>query len=324
MRHAVCALWATVVLLGQAPAQQLSPQNAVRIGEFYRLAAKIQDSIWPEWSAVPTPLLLVTEKQEFLTHHPSPPKDFTKISDDFYVRPRQYSTEFLATFPAFGPPDVIVVGEAEHTSAKSSTPWLITLMHEHFHQLQDARPGAYEKVMKLGLSRGDQTGMWMLNYPFPYANSTVALRFADLRDLLLQTLAEEDAAKFAEAAKKYVAARKQFMTQLATDDRKYIEFQLWKEGIARYTEIKCAEAAANYQPSAEYAALPDYESFQHYAQRALRESLDELRKADIAKWKRTVVYPWGAAEGFLLDRLQPHWRDFYFQQSFSLDSFFDR
>jgi len=31
---------------------------------------------------------------------------------------------------------------------------------------------------------------------------------------------------------------------------------LWQEGIARYTEVKVAEAAAKYQPIAEYSALP--------------------------------------------------------------------
>jgi len=47
-----------------------------------------------------------------------------------------------------------------------------------------------------------------------------------------------------------------------------------------------------------------------------------LREADIGKLKRIIVYPWGAAEGFLLDRLKPGWRDEYFAQPFSLDHFF--
>ena len=30
------------------------------------------------------------------------------------------------------------------------------------------------------------------------------------------------------------------------DDRKYFSFQLWQEGVARYIQIKSAEAAADY------------------------------------------------------------------------------
>src|SRR5438034_11047833 len=106
------------------------------------------------------------------------------------VRSRQFSTNLLATFPAFGPPSVIVVGEPANTTSKTSTPWLITLMHEHFHQLQDSQPGLDEAITKLGLSHGDMTGMWMLNYPFPYDNQEVVASFGQLRDLLVAAIAE--------------------------------------------------------------------------------------------------------------------------------------
>lgn len=314
-------LWAAI-LSRMGSAQQVPAVEAVRVREFYRLANQIQDKIWSKWSQTPAPLLLVTNDGEFLTHLAPPPKDFKRVNDEFYWRPRTFSTHLLATFPAFGPPSVIVIGRPEDTAAKSSTLWLITVMHEHFHQLQDAQPGAYENVMKLGLSRGDQTGMWMLNYAFPYAKPEIGAGFAHLRDLLLSALSENDETKFGEEAQKYVAARKQFFAQLTDDDHKYLDFQLWKEGIARYTQVKSAEAAATYKPSPEYASLADYESFDHYAAHARQDTLDELRRADISSLRREVVYSWGAAEGFLLDRLKPNWRDEYFERPFSLDSYF--
>ena len=46
-------------------------------------------------------------------------------------------------------------------------------MHEHFHQLQWAQPEYLKAIDDLGLSKGDATGMWMLNYPFPYDNPEV-------------------------------------------------------------------------------------------------------------------------------------------------------
>src|SRR5438270_13527067 len=149
-------LLATVLLLvlaaaaGQLkPSAQVSPKDATRVNEFYRLAPVIEDKVWLDWSKVPAPLLLVTDDAEFLTHHPNPSKVFTKVSDVFCERPRQFPPNLLATFPAFGPPSVIVVGEPENTEAKTSTPWVITLMHVHFHQLQDAQPGIFDAVNKL-------------------------------------------------------------------------------------------------------------------------------------------------------------------------------
>jgi len=301
----------------------VSPHDAIRVREFYRLAARIQAQIWPDWDKVPAPMLLVTDDAEFLTHHPAPPKEFTKVGDDAYARPRKFPTNFLATFPAFGPPAVIVIGEPKNTESKTSTPWLIALMHEHFHQLQYSRPGYYTAVEGLGLSHGDQTGMWMLNYPFPYEKLEVVEGFSHLRDLLLTAVTVKSDREFARLANWYIAERQKFLARLSPDDHKYFSFQLWQEGVARYTQIMAAEAAAPYQPTAEYAALSDFESFASYGARARQETLDELKQADLAKWKRLAFYSFGGAEGLLLDRLNPKWKSEYFQHMFSTDSYFE-
>lgn len=315
MRNVILLLLLAAAAVAQeSSAQQIPAQDAVRIKEFYRLAAELQDGIWPGWSRVPAALLLVTAETEFLTHHPVPPHDMKKVGEDLYARPRQFPTSFQATFPAFGPPAVIVVGEPSNTISKTSTPWLFTLMHEHFHQLQWAQRGYLDAVQALDLAHGDASGMWMLNYPFPYEKPEVGKAFGELRDSLVLAVNETDATAFEKLAREYMEQRKKFFAQLSADDRKYLSFQLWQEGMARYTEVKAAEAAAQYRPTAEFAALPDYESFARYATRARTNTLSELRQADLATWKRTVVYSFGAAEGFLLDRINPKWRDRYFER----------
>ena len=309
---------------GDSRAQQMPREDAVRIVEFYRLSAQIQDSIWPEWSKTPSPLLLVTADTEFLTRSPAPPKEFTKISEDVFARQRVLNTHFLATMPVFGPPATMVVGEPKNTLAKASTQWLITLMHEHFHQLQYAKPGYYPAVEALGLSRGDTSGMWVLNYPFPYEKPEVVEGFSRLRDLLLAALSVSDERQFKQAAADYVRERKKVFALLSPDDHKYLSFQLWQEGIARYTEIKVAEAAANYRPTAEFASLPDYLPLTDYARRARGETLEELKTADIARMKRTFVYAFGAGEGLLLDRMNPGWKQAYFEHPLSTDLLFEK
>jgi hypothetical protein len=308
--------------LAQTPNQHLPAEDAVRVREFYRLASTIQDQLWPNWSSIPAPLLLITDEAEFLTHHPSPPREFQRIDDSFYVRPRRFSTDLLATFPAFGPPSVIVIGQPRNTASKRSTPWLITLMHEHFHQLQNAQPGYFDTVKNLGLNRGDSSGMWMLNYAFPYDKPEVKQGFARLRDRLLSALSEVDAAPFKNAANQYVQERKEFFARLSPDDARYLNFQIWQEGIARYTEIKAAEAAAHYRPSSEYTALADAEPLSEYAPKLRAATLDELKRADLAESKRTVVYSFGAVEGLLLDRLNAGWKEQYFKHALSLETLF--
>jgi hypothetical protein len=323
MRNLVIFLLLAPLAFAQSLAPQLPNKDAIRIHEFYRLAPQIAEQVWPNWAKTPAPLLLVTDETEFLTHHSHPPSDFKKVADDLCARPRHFPTGLLATFPAFGPPSVIVIGEAEATEAKSSTPWLFVLMHEHFHQLQDSQPGFFEEEKDLGLAHGDETGMWMLNYPFPYEKPELGHSFVQLRDLLLDVLKEQNDKEFRLLAQRYATERRKFFTALSPDDRKYLSFQLWKEGIARYVQIRSAEAAAQYRPTTEYATLTDYESFESYAARARSDTLIELKQADLAKWKRVIVYSFGACEGILLDRFNPKWRDGYFRHLFTLDPYFE-
>lgn len=308
----------------QPAPERLSPADGIRIREFYRLASAIQDQIWPHWSQTPAPVLLVTPDNEFLTHHPNPPNDFRQGEDGFYVRPRQFPVTLEASFPAFGPPSVIIIGQPSNTASKTSTPWVIVLMHEHFHQMQNAMPGYFQAVSDLGLSRGDKTARWMLEYPFPYEKPEVAQAFGGLRDQLLATVNETDQEKFRKDAALYVVMRKKFLSQLSADDHKYLSFQLWQEGIARYTQIKAAEAAASYKPTAEYVAVADYEPFNVYAGKARAETLHELQTVDISKAKRGAIYPFGAVEGLLLDRLNPQWKEDYWKQLLTTDGLFEQ
>jgi len=321
MRSLLTVLLLSTPLFAQVP-KLLPADDAVRIAEFYRLAAQIQDQIWPAWSKTPAPVLLVTSDTEYLTHFPTPPKEFQKLGDDVDARPRQFATDMQATFPAFGFPPIIVIGEPASTSTKTSTPWVITVMHEHFHQLQWAQLDYLKAIADLGLSKGDATGMWMLNYPYPYENPDLAQSFEYLRDSLLEAVNEVDKPKFEQLSKKYLKDRKQFFAQLMPGDHKYFSFQLWQEGVARYTQVKAAEAAGDYQPSAAYAALPDFTPFSSYALTARARTLDELRHIDITQSKREVFYSFGAAEALLLDRINPTWKDQYFQHLLTTDPLF--
>jgi len=320
-------------LLQTATAQDkpaLSKIDRTRLAEAFRLADQIGDQIWPGWSKAPFAVLLVTPEYEFLMRHPQPGADFTKLAydpllkSDVYYRKRSYPTNFLATFPAVrgNLTSTIVVGQAEHTWVKTSTPWVVTLLHEHFHQLQDSQPNFFADVNALNLSRGDQTGMWMLNYAFPYDRKDVQEQFVAM-SLALNAAIKAAPDERQERVRDYLEAKQKFQSLVSADDYRYFSFQLWKEGIARYTEYQIARlAAAKFRPSKTYRALKDYQPFADVAKRTYEGIFRQLLNQRLGESKREVVYSFGAAEGLLLDTIHPRWRQQYFVSKFDLGKLF--
>lgn len=317
----------------------LSATDRTRLAEAFRLGDRIGDRIWPNWSKAPFAVLLVTPVYEFLVRHPKPAADFTSLGydsvlkSDVYYRKRKFTAHFLATFPAISGSMIstIVVGQAENTTARSSTPWVVTLLHEHFHQLQDSQPNFYVDVNALNLSSGDQTGMWMLNYAFPYDRNEVQQQFALMSQALVAATRSRNTprgrntprAERAKNLRDYLEARRKFQQMLSPDDFKYFAFQFWKEGIARYTEYHVARlAATEYRASKEFRVLRDYQSFADVAQATYDGIFRQLLAQKLGESKREVVYSFGAAEGLLLDEINPRWRSRYFVEKFDLGKLF--
>jgi hypothetical protein len=324
--HSLAIGLALLVHASPAPNVALAPDDRTRIAEAFRLADAVGDRIWPAWTSAPFAILLVTPDREFLLRHPRPSPDFTRLgydsllATDVFVRPRQFAPNLLATFPAVGGVPTIVVGLPSATG-KNSTEWVLTLLHEHFHQLQTSRPAYFARVDSLGLARGDKTGMWMLNYAFPYDSARVRARFAALTQRLDSALAatgdEERAMRFTAVR----SARSELRDALAPDDDRYLAFQMWQEGVARYTELAVARfAATRYTPSAAFAALPDFVPYATVADRIETNVRAGLRGSSLERGNRVAFYPAGAAYALMLDRIAPTWRSHYFDRAMSLDA----
>ncbi|HJQ26059.1 MAG TPA: hypothetical protein VKA60_19225 [Blastocatellia bacterium] len=328
------AIMLFVLAIAQAVTAQtrpaLSEVDRVRMAEAFRLADQLGDRLWKDWHQAPFAILLVTPTHEFLIRHPKPSSDFTRLGydpllkSDIYYRPRVFQTSLLATFPAVGGIPTIVVGQAENTAAKTSTPWVATLLHEHFHQLQNSQPDYYAGVQALNLARGDQTGQWMLNYDFPYESAEVNQLTAEVARRLAAALAASKT-NFAARLADYQRTRQQLKAALAADDYKYLSFQLWQEGMARYTEYRMARLAAEaYRPTRAFRKLKDYTPFAAVADRLRQNITAELQNLPLKNYKRVAFYYLGAGEGLLLDRLDRQWQARYFKERFSTDSYFGK
>ena len=313
-------------LAAQAPPTPLPAVDRVRITEAHHVAAAVADKVWPTWSAAPFAMLLITPSTEFLADAPAQGSGWSAVPFDtlfgtlIHSRPRQFAPQMQATFPFVNGINTIVIGEPQLTSDKTSTRWVLTVMHEHFHQWVYSQPWYYPKVAALGLDHGDKSGMWMLNYPFPYDSAEVGRRFTQMTHALRQVLTATEDAPRAAAIAEYRDARAAFRAILPADALKYLDFQLWQEGVARYTEVVVSDALtrSNYKPTAAFAALPDARSYAQVGSQIRTGITNDLDSLVLARDRRTVVYSLGAAEAMLLDITKPNWRAQYLTHPFKL------
>jgi hypothetical protein len=321
----IVSCW-TVSALKAQPVPHLGREDKIRIREAIAISDKAGEKIWTGISTVPFTLLLVTDSVEFLINHPNPSREFllsekdSILKTDIFYRKRQFSPKLLATFPAVNGVNCIVVGTPAATG-QHTTGWIITLLHEHFHQYEYSSPGYYKAVEKLELSGGDKTGMWMLNYPFEYERSSVIERYQKYTETLFRIIADTSAGQFPILLKNYKKARNEFMHALEPADYRYFSFQLWQEGIARYTEYKFLELLGAYTPSEEVMQLPDFIPFQVYREKLYSSQMKNLSKQQLNEDKRECFYSAGFAEGVLLDKINPAWRSAFLKDRFYLENY---
>lgn len=302
-------------------------EDKVRIKEAVKIFSEYGNLIWDNWDTAPFAILLVTNDNEYLMFHSNPTEEFniigydSTIESEIYRRPRQFSNNMLATFPAINGIPTVVVGLPENTS-RPSMDWIITILHEHFHQFQSSRPDYYASIDLLDLSEGDNSGMWMLNYKFPYDNKTVSEQYDVLTQSAKKTVLSINESDFESNLNIYINEREKFKSLLNKKDYDYFSFQIWQEGLARYTEIKIADFIKdNYTPSDGVTKLDDYVSPDSFYVRIKDKLLKKADKQNLSDNERDCFYTLGAMEGMILDKSNPDWKDLYFKEKFYIEKY---
>ena len=326
MKKTIVILFLLVFVFSNA--QHIRLEDKKRINEAIKISNLYGNQIWKGFNATPFSIILIYDDNEYLINHPNPSSDFkllgfdNELNSNVYFRKRVFNKHFLATFPAVNGVNCIVVGTPENTNLNSSQ-WIITLLHEHFHQYVNDSPNYFNEVEALNLSKGDTSGMWMLNYPFPYQDQNVIASYKTYTQAL-QELSEMNISdtSFKSAYKTFLKARNQLKSQLPNEDYAYFSFQLWQEGIARYTEYKFLELLTNYEPSKDIIKLDDYIPFKTLKSSFLQKELENISALKLQEHKRVCFYAIGLAEGLILDKVNPEWRDLYLSKKFYLENYY--
>jgi len=288
------------------------------------IATRYGNQLWSGFSQTRFPVLVLTKSQSLLSCASSLPKGFTKGKPDPKTGCRTdigpaglFSVHMKATFPFGGAEPIVIVGDTG-LSEKNSAAWIATLLHEHFHQYQMSWSGYYDELNALDLKNGDETGMWALKYPFSYEDPAIGHGLALLALQLASILQEKDPDEAMAKAYAYARLRPLVLGALSEADRRYLEFQLWQEGVARYTELAMTEFAAGgtdtrLNQTHDYAAL---------AANLRMQMLRNLHDSSLSRDRRVYFYAFGAAEALVLDDLAPDWRQHYFEHPFSMAEFF--
>jgi hypothetical protein len=201
---------------------------------------------------------------------------------------------------------------------------VLTVLHEHFHQWQMSRPGYYAAVDSLGLSGDDDTGQWMLNYPFPYDAMAVQRHFDVLTRRLKAALQAPEGKTFQMKLNAYLQAREQMRRVLSPEAYRYFSFQVWQEGVARYIEYQTAQwAARKYEPTDEFRSLSHYKPFSVAARDLQKRIMRRLSSTSLGEDKRVAFYPFGAGEALLLDRVTSTWQQLYWKEKFYVERYYD-
>jgi hypothetical protein len=297
-------LVAAAAVAAPPPAQSWEAAVGPNLAQVRTFAAGEGERVWPGYGQAAFGFLLVTDSEETLLCRDEAPAGFVSSGLDKATQCKAFTRArsglpgtLLAAMPLFGPPSVIVMGTPQ-TTGRTEAAWVRTILHEHFHQWQYELADYFSRIRALDLQGGDETGMWILNYDFPYGDAGVVAAFDQASRRLAEAVAARGTPRFGSAFDSYLDARHALAERAGERNWRYFDFQLWQEGAARWTEIRLGK----WYPR---------QDVRDSAARLEQATLDELGTQKLSEKKREAVYAYGAAEAMLLQACWPEWRAAY-------------
>ncbi len=307
----------SAVALGATPHLPSEPEIRM-IADAQAIVRSDGDLVWAGLSQAPLPTLLIGPEHETLFCG-LPTAGFSALGFDpitrcsMQVRARELPVDLAATTD-LGNVSVIQMGLPDALEATQAD-WIVTFLHEAFHQYQSTLPDYFSAVEVVRARLGKTSEQWSLDYPFPYADPKVKAAFAAMTMSAGEFLSADNDVQANAAIRSYVDARNRARDAMSPDDWLFYEFQVGQEGVARWTELRFAAAAGS--------ARPDIATIGKERTGGLAVSLNAIDSQGLNVWKRSSFYVLGAIEASMLDRVRPQWQREYATNPFAIGSMLD-
>lgn len=330
----------------------VDPLMLAQAAEVWSVIAQPANPVWPGWNAASTPILIyLPGKQDVLINHPSPPTGFEIFNPPFRTPFRTIHIRNGATLQEFDGQNTsmdvngvqtLVVADTLSTrrqnlesllgfAATATTEQLkesiegnllpnpydsmALFAHEAFHVFQDT--SAPDKGANEGL---------LTQYPSLSAENNAAIAME--AEYLKEALQAEDVDRCRNAARRWLAIRRDRRTHLDASSIAYEDGTEFGEGLAKYVEYRLFQALQERTPDPAMAWLQGFNGYEDMSaprQRLVDAMVGMLQGRSIvnndpygASPVRMRLYFSGMAVGALLDRIGPGWHSRIFQPDVTL------
>ncbi len=196
--------------------------------------------------------------------------------------------------------------------------YIVALEHEAFHSFQGIIvPSRFEESETI--NRVENQYRW--------DDPALTADWHAEMDRLVGAVRARSAGEARDLARQFLAAREKrrlahsFKPELVEYERQ----REWLEGLAKYAEVSIGSIAATtagYEPVKPLAADPDFKRYST-RERYLSQQLDEARRTAGREGEVRFYYS-GMAQGLLLDRFLPGWKQLIFEQGVALEDLLRR
>ncbi len=313
MKPIFLALAAILLLICYSgSAKDLTEKDVALLEEMVHLRNTLGVKVWENWKSTELPVLFKKQDYEYLIDHSAPPEDFKKyrsksLGKDVWRKKSEDSLEYQAAYDINGINTIVI---SAPRNDYSPCLWVLKAIHESFHMYQslirpkDPFQGKYQNLNEL-------------NFPFNYQDKAVkawgqieAIYIFQMLKKPIWTASDSiDVQRF--------FSQGMVFSPLVFEDSSQLHYKQlleWSEGTAKYTEREVAYLAAedSYTPSSNF--LKHYENeykeirTQHYGENSI---FNPIRFVYQGVQGRLIFYYSGLAKCYLLDRINPDWKNDY-------------
>ena len=313
-------LTALVILFMNPPAAQnppvetplLSLEDKANLIEVLRLQSDLGEELWPGFGQADIPIILYTDRYEFLIGDSAPPSPWTVVEgDEFGGKPyhRRISSHSQAFAVQVGGRWAGSIGSLAEMNRRGPLKmgresYIPLVQHEMFHAFQAVvAPDRFKQAQDVYASEA--------RYPAKQAEFVAA--WDKEGALLAAALSTSDRAALPGKVREFLQARDGRRAQAGlTSDSLAFERELeWLEGLAKYVEDRVSDLASARQSDPQYGFY----------------RLPFWRQADMFRLTKQLghqdgdlrFYLSGMAQAKLLDQLSPGWKQKVMQRGVYLE-----